>query len=75
MIEDLEQRELKIREFTDKVHPALLREAESLKEAGDVLQKEKIELQNSWLALQNREKMMNEHAEAEQRQHSRFERV
>lgn len=61
-IEDLEQRELKIREFTDKVHPALLREAESLKEAGDVLQKEKIELQNSWLALQNREKMMNEHA-------------
>jgi len=62
-IEDLEQRELKIREFTDKVHPALLREAEMLKEAGDVLQKEKTELQNSWLALQNREKMMNEHAE------------
>jgi len=62
-IEDLEQREMKIREFTDKVHPALLREAETLKEAGDVLQKEKTELQNSWLALQNREKMMNEHAE------------
>ena len=61
-IEDLEKRELKIQEFKDKVHPALLREAETLKETGDILQKEKIELENSWLALQNREKMMNEHA-------------
>jgi len=59
-LEDLESREAKIREFTDKVHPALLREAETLKETGEILQQEKDELQNSWLELQNREKVLND---------------